>query len=267
MEIPSSEFLESYEEIDGMNIGYCRYGNGPNYMLTVCGAVGCYAKDWPLTSLRHFDPELFTIIGIDPPGYGKSRPPDRKQEVLRCNKDAVICVKLMERLELTPFTIVGWSEGSRTSIHVAETAKGKIERAVLLATVTRVDARGVQVYKGLRNTDQWLPAERAPYLKHYTNEFLKKQWADNCDMVEEAYLMLGGRFPCHDALPKIACPVLMLNGGQDKFCEDPKSIFPKIKNVKLETHLQGGHDFPQKFPKWTAEKITAFVKETARKQA
>ncbi|CAJ0577808.1 unnamed protein product, partial [Mesorhabditis spiculigera] len=263
----NSEYTEDHEEIDGTKIGYCRYGHGPNYMMVVCGAVGCYAKDWSQQALQHFDPEVFTIIGIDPPGYGTSRPPDRKQEVMRCNKDAVFCVKLMDRLNLTPFTIAGWSEGSRTSIHVAEIARNKVERAILLACITKIDSRGIQIYKGLRNTDQWLPAERAPYLKHYTNEFFKKQWADNCDMVVEAYDMLGGRMPCNDVLPRLTCPVLMLNGAQDKFCEDPKQILAKLKKPQFEIHLQGGHDFPQKYPKWVAEKISHFVKETARKQA
>ena len=46
--------------------------------------------------LSVFDPQLVTIICIDPPGYGTSRPPDRKQEINRCKKDAAYCIKLME---------------------------------------------------------------------------------------------------------------------------------------------------------------------------
>lgn len=84
--------------------------------------TGCYKKDYPEHVLRAFDSLVYTIVCIDPPGYGKSRPPDRfgffftrefilwslsflkivkfrifrKQEVNRCMKDAGFCIKLME---------------------------------------------------------------------------------------------------------------------------------------------------------------------------
>lgn len=108
--LENAVLFEGKMNIDGLDIGYCRYGNGPNVLLCICGAVGllpytsfhlalfpgCYKKDWPLTLLKHFDPDFVTIVCIDPPGYGTSRPPDRKQEVNRCMKDAGFCVKLMQ---------------------------------------------------------------------------------------------------------------------------------------------------------------------------
>lgn len=111
------ELMESIEEAKQLildrDIGYCRYGNGPINFLFICGGVGslvfliyffllfisisgCYKKDFPETVLRAFDPNFATIVCIDPPGYGTSRPPDRQQEVNRCKKDAQYCLKLME---------------------------------------------------------------------------------------------------------------------------------------------------------------------------
>lgn len=58
--------------------------------------LGCYKKDYPENVLNAFDPESVTIVCIDPPGYGKSRPPDRQQEVNRCKKDAKYCIGLMQ---------------------------------------------------------------------------------------------------------------------------------------------------------------------------
>ncbi|VDM79210.1 unnamed protein product [Strongylus vulgaris] len=142
---------EDTEIIDSTKIGYCKYGSGPNSVLCICGAVGSYKKDWPSSLLKHFDPDLVTLVCIDPPGYGTSRPPDRVQEVNRCMKDAGYCLKLMEasfcirspwlfslterleiifkKLELIPFTVMGWSEGARTAIHVA--GQGKKEKVTL----------------------------------------------------------------------------------------------------------------------------------------
>ncbi|VDN38773.1 unnamed protein product [Cylicostephanus goldi] len=113
------KITEETTVINDHKIGYCKYGKGPNPVLCICGAVGCYKKDWPSSILQHFDADLVTLVCIDPPGYGTSRPPDRIQEVNRCMKDADFCLKLMEQLNLVPFTVMGWSEGSRTAIHVA----------------------------------------------------------------------------------------------------------------------------------------------------
>lgn len=43
----------------------------------------------------------------------------------------------------------------------------------------------VNIYfsEGMRNTTQWLPTAKAPYLEHYSEEFLKEQWAALCDVV------------------------------------------------------------------------------------
>ncbi|GMT23021.1 hypothetical protein PFISCL1PPCAC_14318 [Pristionchus fissidentatus] len=253
-------------EINGINIGYCRYGTGPNLILCICGAVGCYAKDFPETLLRHFDPSLVTLICIDPPGYGTSRPPDRKQEVMRSTKDSEFCVKLMQSLELVPFTVCGWSEGARTAVEVA--ARGGpsvVNRMILMAPATRINELAANAFKGMRNTDHWLASAKAPYLAHYDEAFLKKQWADVCDVVVEVFEMLGGRFPCDQRLGQITQPTLILTGGQDRFCTDPKTTLLKVlKNARVETQLHGNHDFHIKYPKWFAEKVQTFVKGTTK---
>jgi hypothetical protein len=45
--------------------------------------------------LNGFDLTKFTVVAWDPPGYGKSRPPDRKQEAARAKKDAPFALQLM----------------------------------------------------------------------------------------------------------------------------------------------------------------------------
>ncbi|MFH4983507.1 hypothetical protein AB6A40_010216 [Gnathostoma spinigerum] len=88
--------IEKLTIINGLKIGYCMYGHGDTAMLFICGGVGCYKKDYPEELLRAFDPNVFKIVCIDPPGYGTSRPPDRKQEVNRCLKDSAFCIELMQ---------------------------------------------------------------------------------------------------------------------------------------------------------------------------
>uniref|UniRef100_A0A0K0DPH7 AB hydrolase-1 domain-containing protein n=1 Tax=Angiostrongylus cantonensis TaxID=6313 RepID=A0A0K0DPH7_ANGCA len=129
----STVFYEDKLEFDGLHIGYSLYGSGPKFMLCICGAVGCYKKDWPLSLLEYFDQTLVTIVCIDPPGYGTSRPPDRAQE----------------KLGLTPFTVVGWSEGARTAIHVAgQGGETKVNKLILLAAASKVTKLGALAFFG-----------------------------------------------------------------------------------------------------------------------
>ncbi|KAF7640200.1 TPR_REGION domain-containing protein [Meloidogyne graminicola] len=253
---------ENKINIIDQDIGYCQYGKGPINFLFICGGVGCYKKDYPESMLSSYDPELVTIICIDPPGYGTSRPPDRKQEINRCKKDAIYCIKLMEILNLTPFAVLGWSEGGRTAIHVGGQGKFLVSHVLLLSTSTQVDSRGDMAFKGMRNTTHWLPTTKESYLKHYSEEFLKEQWAALCDVVSLVYKDLGGRFPCDQVLSTLKMPVLIINGALDRFVLDPKLMSNKIVNVRVEVHARGGHDLHIKYSRWFAQITTNFVKET-----
>ncbi|CAG9537675.1 unnamed protein product [Cercopithifilaria johnstoni] len=261
-EIRNNEIIEVITIINGHKIGYCKYGSGKYIMLFICGGLGCYAKDFPEKLLKSFNPDNYTIICIDPPGYGKSRPPDRQQEINRCMNDAPFCIKLMQQLNLTPFIVLGWSEGSRTAIHVAGQGKQLVKGAILLATGTRIDQRGARVFRGMRNVDQWLPDALEVYLKHYPKEFVEKQWADLCDVVQEVYDLLGGRFPCDHVLSDLKIPVMIMTGGMDRFCADPKYFETVVANCRIEKHSLGGHDFHLKYPRWFADKIHEFISDS-----
>uniref|UniRef100_A0A0N4ZJR7 AB hydrolase-1 domain-containing protein n=1 Tax=Parastrongyloides trichosuri TaxID=131310 RepID=A0A0N4ZJR7_PARTI len=255
----SQNIIEDVIKILDCNIGYCKYGCGPTNILMIPGGVGCYKKDYPENVLSQFDSNFVTIVCIDPPGYGKSRPPDRKQAINRCQKDAKYCIELMKILKLEPFNVVGWSEGARTAIHVGVQGKDVTNSLVLIAASTKVDQRGAMIFKGMRNTDQWLPNARETYLQHYSEEFLKEQWAALCDLVVEVYDMLGGVFLSHNMLPQLQCPVLMINGGQDRFIMDPKIMTDKMKNSEVLIHAQANHDVHIKFPKWFAQNVYNFI--------
>ncbi|PAV59449.1 hypothetical protein WR25_13555 [Diploscapter pachys] len=253
----STPYEEGHITIDGLNIGYSKFGSGPNNLLCICGAVGCYKKDWPLSFLENFDTSLLTIICIDPPGYGTSRPPDRQQEVNRCMKDASFC-----QLGAAPFTVMGWSEGGRTAIHVAgQGGKNLVPRMVLVSTGSRINKLGAMAFAGMKNTDHWLPNAKAPYLEHCTYDFLRVQWAALCDVVQQVHDFCGGRFPSDYVLPKLECKSLILNGGMDRFCGDPKKDFvPVLKHCKVDIHAQGGHDFYLKYPKWFCARVQDFIR-------
>ncbi|CAD5209320.1 unnamed protein product [Bursaphelenchus okinawaensis] len=256
--------LEDYAEIDDVNIGYERYGHGPNYILGICGGCGSYKKDFPEQVLRAFDPNYFTIVAMDPPGYGKSRPPARNQEINRCKKDAKYGIGLMKHLNLVPFCVLGWSEGARTSIHVAHQGKDVVNRVIVMAVTTRVDPRIDQAFLGTRNTDHWLPETLEPYTRHYPEDFVRVEWAAVCDVVHKVYENTAGRFPSDLVLHTLKQPMLNIYGGKDRFIMDQKYMQEKVPTIRTAVHAQGGHDFYVKYSRWLAMKVTQFFKETSQ---
>ena len=80
--------------IDGQPLHYQRAGHGQHVLLLLPGALGSGQTDF-LPQLTGLNPEIFTIIAWDPPGYGHSRPPDRDfNDFYR--KDAFMAAKLMK---------------------------------------------------------------------------------------------------------------------------------------------------------------------------
>ncbi len=54
----------------------------------------------------------------------------------------------MQRLQLLPYSLIGWSEGARTSLHLAHEQRAHVRKLVLLAAaVVIADARFVQMFK------------------------------------------------------------------------------------------------------------------------
>lgn len=91
----------------------------------------------------------------------------------------------MKHLGLVPFCTMGWSEGARTSIHVAHQGGALVTRAILIAVTTKVDYNLDQAFLGSKNTDHWLPETSDPYTKHYPTDFVREQWGAICDVVHK----------------------------------------------------------------------------------
>ncbi|CAG2182959.1 unnamed protein product, partial [Oppiella nova] len=82
-------------EIDGILIHFEKVGTGPEKVLLLPGGLGTSRTDFT-HQLESFDPNVFTLIAWDPPGYGFSRPPDRRWSKDVYARDADIAAKLME---------------------------------------------------------------------------------------------------------------------------------------------------------------------------
>ena len=59
------------------------------------------------------------MIAWDPPGYGKSRPPNRTFPDNFFERDATAAVEFMKILGHSKFSIIGWSDGGITALFMA----------------------------------------------------------------------------------------------------------------------------------------------------
>lgn len=102
-------------------INFLRAGGGPNGVILMPGAIGSIESDFK--PQIHALPKLlenFTVVGWDPPGYGKSRPPyDRTFPVGFYHRDAYLADSLMRQLGFQQYSIVGWSDGGTTGLIMA----------------------------------------------------------------------------------------------------------------------------------------------------
>ena len=81
------------------------------------GALGTAMSDFS-PQITGFSESDFTIIGWDPPGYGKSQPPARDFKNF-FQQDAEMAVKMMNNLGFQRFSLLGWSDGGITALIAA----------------------------------------------------------------------------------------------------------------------------------------------------
>ena len=72
-------------------------GNGPHAILCIHGALGTALTDF-LPQLEYFGRERsgYTIVGMDPLGYGASRPPEREFLVIVLEPDHFLKIDTLD---------------------------------------------------------------------------------------------------------------------------------------------------------------------------
>ncbi|CAG2172510.1 unnamed protein product, partial [Oppiella nova] len=105
-------------DINGWPICYEKFGTGAHIMLLIPGAIGTGRTDFNdlLFGENALNMNALTIVAVELPGWGRSRPPIRQIGRNVFKNDAECCVQLMESLGYNKFSVLGWSEGSRVAL-------------------------------------------------------------------------------------------------------------------------------------------------------
>lgn len=91
--------------------------------------------------------DKFKIVAWDPPGYGKSRPPDRAFPDNFFELDATWGCQLMKTLGHSTFSLIGWSDGGITSLILASKFSENIRKMLIIGANSFVLPEELQIYE------------------------------------------------------------------------------------------------------------------------
>ena len=124
---------DNVQTVGDFKINYCSSGNGSHAVLLLPGALGTGLSDWrPQLEGLNSSGKL-TLVAWDPPGYGKSRPPERSFAGNFFLQDAKVAKEFMESLGHEKFSIVGWSDGGITALVMAGLYASHVKKMVAFA--------------------------------------------------------------------------------------------------------------------------------------
>lgn len=132
------------------NINYVKAGNGDRAVLLMPGALGTAWTDFKpqIDKLPKLLPD-HSIIAWDPPGYGRSKPPDRDFSGNFFETDAIVAKHFVEKLNFKKFSILGWSDGGITGMLIAARYPDVIDKLVIWGANAYIIPDEVEIYESM----------------------------------------------------------------------------------------------------------------------
>ncbi|XP_054003025.1 valacyclovir hydrolase-like isoform X2 [Hylaeus anthracinus] len=247
--------------VDGVDINYVRTGNGEHPILLLPGGMG-----WSWYNFRPqiegLDGEKFTIIAWDPPGYGKSRPPNRTFPLDFYSRDATWARNLMRTLGFEKFSPVGWSDGGISAMILTANYPQNVRKLISVSANSYLSPEEIVEYRKIRNIDVLPDLLRTQLTDYYGEPYFRSMWADWIDFFDNIYRNKNGDL-CLEALPKIKAPTLIIQGQND-------TGVPAFHPVYLRDHIQGAkmkiipnatHPVQLEYPQEFNSVVTKFLTE------
>uniref|UniRef100_A0A0A1WSN3 Valacyclovir hydrolase n=1 Tax=Zeugodacus cucurbitae TaxID=28588 RepID=A0A0A1WSN3_ZEUCU len=234
---------------DGITINYVQTGKGDKSVLLMPGALGTAWTDFKPQIEKL--PELLpnhTIIAWDPPGYGKSQPPERYFDVDYFQNDARCALELMHALGRPKFSIVGWSDGGVTGLIVAGRFVECVEKLVIWGAGAYLNAEEVKAITAIRDVQKWSPRMREPMEKVYGVEGFSKLLSAWVDAVVAIYKERKGDF-CSTEVTQIKAPTFILHGKKDPMvaAEHIPYLRERINNCQYYEFPEGKHNIQLRY--------------------
>jgi pimeloyl-ACP methyl ester carboxylesterase len=170
------------------------------------------------TALLHFRREIpvfaehYRVIAPDMRGYGQSSPP-REYPLDFYSQDAADMAALLERLDVHPAHVIGWSDGAIVALVLAVARPDLVRSLVLSAGEALLLEEERANWPPLTDTSTWSPRAVDRFIQAHG----PLNWPGILDRMLAGYtavLDAGGEIVA-TRLGEIRCPVLILHGDQD----------------------------------------------------
>ncbi|CAL8105530.1 unnamed protein product [Orchesella dallaii] len=203
------------QKVGDLDINLEQVGAGPHVILCLPGGLGFIEKDFgPI--LEHFDLTKFTVVVWDPPGYGKSRPPNRDFSggAQMYTRDALCASHLMRSLGHRRYSLLGWDGGANTACIMASNHPDHVIKVVIWGGHSIFDQVDLRQYQTMDDLDNLSEEAKQPLVAAYGDEYLQEIWAG----LNQSYrdISAAGGHICRNEAEQITCPTLILHGADDK---------------------------------------------------
>ena len=241
-------------------------GNGPHAILCIPGALGTALTDF-LPQLEHFGHQesRFTIVGMDPFGYGASRPPERdflvKPDDHFLKIDAMDGHTLMQALSFKKFSVLGWSDGGVSAIMLAALFPESVKKLVVWGSNAYVTKDDIVLFEKTRDVSNWSQRMRQTMENIYADLF-PSLWCRWIDSMKEIYRTRKDGDLCLQEVKRVQCPTLIVHGAKDAMCPQFHAEYLKenIEGSEMIVLKEGKHNlhlrYPNEFNKVTEQYLT-----------
>ncbi|SPP88127.1 valacyclovir hydrolase [Drosophila guanche] len=251
--------------VQGIDLHIVECGSGPRSLLLMPGALGSAWTDFKpqIEQLPKLLPE-HTIIAWDPPGYGKSVPPQRRFGLEFFQKDAQAAVDLMRALDRPKFSILGWSDGGITALIVAGRHAEAVERLAIWGAGAYLNEEEVKSLRNIRDVAKWSPRMREPMEKVYGVERFAQLWAEWVDAACSFYDQRDGDF-CRSEVEQVKAPTFILHGKKDPMIavEHVPWLKKRLPQAEYYEFPEGKHNIHLRY----ADEFNKLVAEFFNKKA
>ncbi|KAL4716293.1 hypothetical protein ACJJTC_014773 [Scirpophaga incertulas] len=238
----TAAYKEERIKVGNCNINYVKVGNGVHNVLCMPGALGSIWTDFK-PQVEGFNRDQFTLIAWDPPGYGKSRPPEKKFPTNFYENDADSANEFMKNLGIAKYSLLGWSDGGISSMILAAKYPEAVQKLVVWGTNSFILPHELAVYKKIRDINSWSKRMKEAMVSVYGEELFAKYWSQWVDCMVALYQTCDGDI-CSNMLKDIKCPTFILYGEKDPLVDKVhvSHLHTRITGSRIQLYPQGKHN-------------------------
>ncbi|CAG2122173.1 unnamed protein product, partial [Medioppia subpectinata] len=174
-------------DVNGWSVWYEKFGSGPKVVLLIPGAIGTGRTDFKeqLEGEDELDYDKFTLIAVELPGWGRSRPPVRKYGTGVYDNDVHCLHILMKELNYNKYSIIGWSDGANVALRMATKYQQSVESLILVSVYTYVTNVTLKLLMSSQTVNDWNKHKLEAYLRSYeSKDVIQQLWTRYIKFIE-----------------------------------------------------------------------------------